>query len=1262
MLYYSLTSFCMLHLIVASALDCNNRTDCLCCIDQECETHPSYSWMKYYCPKGCIDGYRGGQCYLKCSESCKACAIDDKDKCTKCFDGYFLGSRKDCKGVCPTNCKTCTSISTCNECKKGFYNKGSFLDCRFLSCPINCICEEATCVSCRDGFYNTSILCESACPRNCASCSSGDVCTKCHDGYYSGYQFDQQNIDKSEACGHNCRKSCLSCISYNKCTQCNEGSHGPTCEKKCSIGCDTKNCSIATGECSCRESFTGTDCTSCTAGKYGLFCNMSCPSTCMNGLCDKYSGDCIFGCVSNNFTGKRCSECATGMFGNTCDEACSDNCMNITCERDSGKCLDGCKGNFSGSFCKDCVSGKFGPKCKSDCPERCLHGICQKDSGHCLTCDGNFAGAECNRCISGFYGISCNATCSKQCLNSTCDQITGNCNGGCKDNFSGDKCCIENGSCSKCDTNNKCRECKTGHFGQSCKKECPTGCASSCNISSGVCDLCKEDFFGSSCDSKCSDTCNKTTDVNSCDQSSGRCVDGCITGTFGDTCNKSCSGYCVNNQCERESGFCLYGCTGGYDASVCSTHLGKTLDKPDQVNVTGPVVGGVVGLIILTAGIIVTILFYKRRHMKNNEGRRQNAEIQKPETEEEHIYRNIADTTRGKVNEEKTSGNDASAVVDIIDVKIDKPADNLPLKVYDNIGQNNHRLKVEKLLTYVKKEVDSVESEFMKLTKGLTMTCNFARQPEYKGLNRYTEIYPYDHSRVTIPGQPTFFINASYIDGYNRRKAYIASLGPTAKTTDTFSTFWSMVWNEKSDIIVMLTNLRESSGMKCEQYWPKVETDTLYGQVKVKCRSVEEYAEYTVRTFTVSKGQEQRNLLQLHYTAWPDKSVPLEVTSLVEFRQRVKAVPVTFDGPIIVHCSAGVGRTGTYIALDQLTEEGKCEGSVDVFNCVNRMREQRVNMVQTAEQYIFLHKSLVHSLSFGCEALTAEQIQGIMYDTDDKMFAKLYQTLRLEVDIESKEEVNARQENRQKYKDKNRRQSDIPGDSSRVRLYLSRKDGQHDYINAVFINSFRIKNLFIAAQSPLSGTVEDFLSMIYQQNSTCVVALEEQHSQHNDVGQYLPADNETYTFGNFTILSSKGETKPQYVLKKLSIRNEKGEEKTVSHFQYKNWEKSKKVPNSAEEFVQFIKEIEGFIRRRMEDTPNIVVHCLNGYERSGLFCVVYKLLEKLEAERQVSVVNTVRKIRTHRKQSITSVEQLKFCYQCIAAYMEIYNIYSNFAT
>ncbi|XP_060585328.1 receptor-type tyrosine-protein phosphatase alpha-like [Ruditapes philippinarum] len=538
-------------------------------------------------------------------------------------------------------------------------------------------------------------------------------------------------------------------------------------------------------------------------------------------------------------------------------------------------------------------------------------------------------------------------------------------------------------------------------------------------------------------------------------------------------------------------------------------------------------------------------------------------------------------------------------------------------------------------------------------------------KPENIFLNRYNSLYPYDHSRVKIAALPRFFINACYIDGYNnKKKAYIASLGPTSKTTDKFSNFWLMVWHERSDIIVMLTNLRELSGMKCEKYWPNSDEEQLYGQITVKCRSVEEFAEYTVRTFTISKKKEERNVIHLHYTAWPDKGVPQEVTSLVEFRQRVKSVPVTLGGPVIAHCSAGVGRTGTYIALDILTEEGKDLGSVDVFNCVNKMRGQRVNMVQTGEQYMFLHKALVHSLTFDCETLTAEAIQAIVYEADEQKFTDMYQILQREVDTECQDDLDDREENRKRHNNKNRRHSEIPANRSRVRLFVARSHhSSHDYINAVFISSFKTKNLFIAAQSPLAGTIEDFVCMIYQQNCACVIALDQPFKQGDNDGQYLPADNKTYICGNFTVTSSKCETKQQFVVKKLTITHtNQSEVKTVYHFQYKKWAESNTVPDTVEDFVHFIKDVEKRVNHHTNNNSHVVVHCLTGYERSGLFCTLYSLLEKLEAERQVSLVNMIRKIRTHRRQAITGVEQLKFCFRCVSAYLEIYNTYSNFAT
>ncbi|XP_053388708.1 receptor-type tyrosine-protein phosphatase epsilon-like, partial [Mercenaria mercenaria] len=156
-----------------------------------------------------------------------------------------------------------------------------------------------------------------------------------------------------------------------------------------------------------------------------------------------------------------------------------------------------------------------------------------------------------------------------------------------------------------------------------------------------------------------------------------------------------------------------------------------------------------------------------------------------------------------------------------------------------------------------------------------------------------------------------------------------------------------MVWHEKSDIIVMLTNLEEPSGMKCQQYWPEKGGNIWYEDVCVSLQRAEFFAEYNIRTFTISNNEERRLLTHLHYTAWPDKKVPEDATSLLEFRQRLRATPTSAKGPIVIHCSAGIGRTGTLIALDRLIEEGQCEGYINVFECVKKMRAQRVKMVQT---------------------------------------------------------------------------------------------------------------------------------------------------------------------------------------------------------------------------------------------------------------------------------------------------------------------------
>ncbi|GAA6073905.1 receptor-type tyrosine-protein phosphatase kappa-like isoform X1, partial [Tachysurus ichikawai] len=145
----------------------------------------------------------------------------------------------------------------------------------------------------------------------------------------------------------------------------------------------------------------------------------------------------------------------------------------------------------------------------------------------------------------------------------------------------------------------------------------------------------------------------------------------------------------------------------------------------------------------------------------------------------------------------------------------------------------------------------------------------------------------------------------------------------------------------------MVTNLVEVGRVKCYKYWP--DDAEVYGDFKVTFVEVEPLAEYVVRTFTLERRgfNEVREVKQFHFTGWPDHGVPYHATGLLSFIRRVKMSNPPTAGPIVVHCSAGAGRTGCYIVIDIMLDMAEREGVVDIYNCVKALRSRRINMVQT---------------------------------------------------------------------------------------------------------------------------------------------------------------------------------------------------------------------------------------------------------------------------------------------------------------------------
>ncbi|XP_022067914.2 receptor-type tyrosine-protein phosphatase beta [Acanthochromis polyacanthus] len=245
---------------------------------------------------------------------------------------------------------------------------------------------------------------------------------------------------------------------------------------------------------------------------------------------------------------------------------------------------------------------------------------------------------------------------------------------------------------------------------------------------------------------------------------------------------------------------------------------------------------------------------------------------------------------------------------------------------------------------------------------GRNQTMDVARLPENRGKNRYNNILPYDSTRVKLSyleDDPcSDYINASYIPGNNYRREYIATQGPLPGTKDDF---WRMVWEHGVYNVVMVTQCVEKGRVKCDQYWPADREPLYYGDLVIQMLSESVLPEWTIREFKITSESGctyPRVLRHFHYTVWPDHGVPESTQSLIQFvrtvRDYVDRSPST--GATVVHCSAGVGRTGTFIALDRVLQQLDSKGTIDLYGCVFDLRLHRQHMVQTECQYAFLHQ------------------------------------------------------------------------------------------------------------------------------------------------------------------------------------------------------------------------------------------------------------------------------------------------------------------
>uniref|UniRef100_A0AAY4BJY8 Receptor-type tyrosine-protein phosphatase epsilon n=1 Tax=Denticeps clupeoides TaxID=299321 RepID=A0AAY4BJY8_9TELE len=537
--------------------------------------------------------------------------------------------------------------------------------------------------------------------------------------------------------------------------------------------------------------------------------------------------------------------------------------------------------------------------------------------------------------------------------------------------------------------------------------------------------------------------------------------------------------------------------------------------------------------------------------------------------------------------------------------------------------------------------------EYNSLPRGYTQgTCEEANKEENKEKNRYPNILPYDHSRVVltpvegVPGSD--YINASYIDGYKDKNKFIAAQGPKP---DTVADFWRMIWEQKAATIVMLTNLKERKEDKCYQYWPDQGCWT-YGNIRVVVEDFTALVDYTIRKFCIQHqstdgSKSPRLVTQLHFTSWPDFGVPFSPIGMLKFLKKVKQVNPSYAGPIVVHCSAGVGRTGTFIVIDGMIDMMYEEQKVDVFGFVTRIRDQRSQLVQTDMQYSFIYQALVEYYLYGDTELDVSSLEGHL----QKLHNTYAPSDRVGLEEEFKKltnmrimKENMRTGNLPANMKKNRVLQIIPYDFNRVILSMRRGQEFTDYINASFIDGYRQKDYFIATQGPLSHTVEDFWRMVWEWKCHSIVMLTElQEREQDKCFQYWPSEN-SVTYSDYTV-EIKGDTlSDTFSLRDLVLtHNQEKQMRMVRHFHFHGWPEIG-IPAEGKGMIDIIASVQK--QQQQSGNHPIVVHCSAGAGRTGTFIALSNILERVKAEGLLDVFQTVKSLRMQRPHMVQTVVSL----------------------
>ncbi|XP_071854789.1 uncharacterized protein [Apostichopus japonicus] len=1203
------------------------------------------------CPEGtwgsrcsgfCGDCYNGGICD-EISGKC-ICAPGFKgDECQTACGGNKFGH----------NCEfQCSETDMPNRCRNYLFCLVHPFGCRCNTGWKGLNCNEP----CDQGTYGASCLqtchCQSGqCNRYTGFCTGSTGCT---DGWR----------------GTNCQQVC------------GAGTFGANCRETCH--CLSGQCHSESGECTgrqrgCTRGWRGSSCHEvCGAGRFGANCRETCH--CLSGQCHSESGECTgrpTGCTSG-WRGSNCQEvCGAGRFGANCRETC--HCLSGQCERDSGQCTGrptGCTSGWRGSSCHEvCGAGTFGTNCRETC--HCLSGQCHSASGECT---GRQRG-----CTSGWRGSNCQEALltsapeevTKGSLSITISWPAWNGNTNARDPpvigyipyhktsatewipGSSDTVQTLQFTFSELtpDTNYSFSVSVVIEGNEEGPKSPELVVKTTCEVPSSPTNLTLEPFEGeqdrltiswqmpSSQDIRCSSGVTQLTLYYSNNKEPG-------SEMSEDIIDVSNTSYTFNVSLkEGEYTFQLSMTTAGGESNKSKAIYhsiaggAKTFDNGSGNKDMNEATYIIIGIVIsLTMVVLLLVIIYKVH--SNKEGGLSTCEKickfgDKPSSKNSgsvSVRKSALSGAHGRVDISFPSLNvNEEPIMEDRNEDMDMSCEAAD-PVYGNVNKPVPFL-VADLERYINKcyrsKTGSFEAQFQLFKAGKQYAADVGEKEENKIKNRFKNMIAYDHSRVMLErleeDPHSDYFNANYIENAFGALSFIASQGPNnASLVD----FWRMIWQDNVTNIVMLTNLIEKGKIRCKQYWPvAVGTLQCFGEYQVTWQSKENYADYVIRYLSVEYAGATRQVKNWHFETWPDMDVPHQATPLIGLANKVKLYQVTSDGPLLVHCSAGVGRTGTFIGLYSLMDVIQTRLRIDIFGYVEQMRQSRIMMVQTAAQFRFLHECLLEFSLSGDTVISAKDMASFsIHDNREKLVREYSLLAKFDKKLKKANEVLPEEA------EKSRFPSMLPFESKRPFIESQSNSQSSNFINACFTSSLTKKEAFIATQSPLPATVEDFWSLIYGWKCPLIVMLNPLNPNDESCCQYW-TDSCPFEVGHMTLELTFQENKGFYVHRmfKISHSYEKRVMK-VHHMQLKSWDEENLF-----DITRLIYEMDTLLDGiAAKGLP--VVHCIDGVGRTGIFLVTKSEMERLKLENRVDVFSTVRQLRGSNQHFIPTQDDYDLCH------------------